>query len=133
MYVTVKTFSKIGAFFCKGLPACMHIGHAYLFVFLGTSSPKIQTSKVIKYSVRLFIIYIYIYVKWKLVVIIQYINNRHYEIYVSFFCCDCMTNAITTEEWDTLHYVHACGQSFTKKRPDFWKCFHCDIKFIKSL
>ena len=25
--VTVKTFPKIGAFFCKGLPACMHIGH----------------------------------------------------------------------------------------------------------
>ena len=26
-----------------------------------------------------------------------------------------------------MPYVHACGQSFTKKRPDFWKCFHCDI------
>ena len=26
--VTVKTFPKIGAFFCKGLPACMHIGQA---------------------------------------------------------------------------------------------------------
>ena len=24
--VTVKTFPKIGAFFCKGLSACMHIG-----------------------------------------------------------------------------------------------------------
>ena len=24
--VTGKTFPKIGAFFCKGLPACMHIG-----------------------------------------------------------------------------------------------------------
>ena len=27
LYVTVKTFPKIRAFFCKGLPACMHIGH----------------------------------------------------------------------------------------------------------
>ena len=27
-----------------------------------------------------------------------------------------------------MPYVHACGQSFTKKRPDFWKCFHCDIR-----
>ena len=26
-----------------------------------------------------------------------------------------------------MPYVHACGQSFTKKRPDFWKCFRCDI------
>ena len=28
---------------------------------------------------------------------------------------------------DGMHYVHVCGQSFTKKRPEFWKCFHCDI------
>ena len=30
-HVTVKTFPKIGAFFCKGLPAYMHIVPAFLF------------------------------------------------------------------------------------------------------
>ena len=30
--VTVKTFPKIGAFFCKRLPACMHIVPELIFL-----------------------------------------------------------------------------------------------------
>ena len=59
-YVTVKTFPKIGAFFCKGLPACMHIGHArHSFVVLCLSNIKQQRNDEGFHCKIIFIIYIY--------------------------------------------------------------------------
>ena len=61
-HVTVKTFSKIGAFFCKGLPACMHIVHDLLQCYFCVVFQHKNNTEVDKFYVKCLLLYIYIYI-----------------------------------------------------------------------